>query len=1086
MSVMRATAAEIRPILTVMIGMALAGPVFSADWPMWRNGVERTGVTDESLPASMHLQWSREMLKPQPAWPNEPRLHFDATYEPVAAGGQLFVGSMVDGSLTAIDIETGELNWRFYSDGPVRLAPAVADGRVYFGSDDGLLYCLDASSGKLLWKLSGAPAERGQRRHLGNGRLISFWPVRGGPVVHEGVVYFGAGIWPTMGVFVRAADAKSGRLLWTNGDSNAIENLRIDHNYSHEGGISPQGHLLITGDMVVVPNGRSMPARLDRNTGKLKYFVQGYRNGDSRVSISGDIALVGETGVVSLKDGREIASLWATAGDKRPEGWSWDWDLFEAPLLPYKFAPAIDYRSAIKGGIAYGVEDGVVYAYDLKNAATTRYEKEQNGKQIRPARWDAPLKWKLPTSWAGKKQTTRSVIIAGERLYSHSGRSLFAVDLPVSEKKEATVTWTHELPDVAGSLIAANGRLIVTTRDGTIHCFGETSVNPVAHERTEESTAAAESSVSQLTASLLKESAVTDGYAVVLGIQNPQLVEELLRTSELRVIAVDSDSAKINRLRRRLVTNGEFSKRLELITNDPGSADIPSYIASLLIVADDATAPMDSDDRVRRMFEMLRPYGGTACVMTTDGQNATILNHLSPGLLPGVKTRIADDMVLMTREGPLPGSATWSHETGDASRSFYSRDELVKAPLGVLWYGDGPDHGFYKRKDYGHGVKPQVAGGRMFALQIASNTLHAVDAYTGRLLWTRKVGGSARYVSMPEAVYVGDERKCLVLDAGTGRPLQTFPLDVDRPEDVPVSVTDVRVHGETIAIAVRFNRENSIPKGRWNSELIICLDRSTGQQLWSRSAEHRYHTAAIAMADGRVFCIDSHSPEAIGAMKRRGIETSGLASTLLALNDRTGAVIWKKVVNKPPAVMDSLHFMSMRTRDDWLEYSVDHDLIIAGKGDHTFAVNATNGEDVWNAAMRGDQPLILGPETFINQTGRTYDVKTGKLINGTALFRRGGCNYAVGNVNLLFLRSNCAAYVDVKSGKQFNIRSLRSGCSNSLVAADGLLNVPCFSMGCVCNYPIQTSFAMRHMPETEAWHGESPIRFDRPISDATE
>ena len=49
-------------------------------------------------------------------------------------------------------------------------------------------------------------------------------------------------------------------------------------------------------------------------------------------------------------------------------------------------------------------------------------------------------------------------------------------------------------------------------------------------------------------------------------------------------------------------------------------------------------------------------------------------------------------------------------------------------------------------------------------------------------------------------------------------------------------------------------------------------------------------------------------------------------------------------------------------------------------------------------APRGNQPLILGPETFINQACHTYDVKT---------------------------------------GKQFNIRSLRSGCSNSLVAADG-------------------------------------------------
>ena len=32
--------------------------------------------------------------------------------------------------------------------GPVRLAPAVADGKVYAGSDDGFVYCLDARTGQ--------------------------------------------------------------------------------------------------------------------------------------------------------------------------------------------------------------------------------------------------------------------------------------------------------------------------------------------------------------------------------------------------------------------------------------------------------------------------------------------------------------------------------------------------------------------------------------------------------------------------------------------------------------------------------------------------------------------------------------------------------------------------------------------------------------------------------------------------------------------------------------------------------------------------------------------------------------------------
>ena len=165
--------------------------------------------------------------------------------------------------------------------------------------------------------------------------------------------------------------------------------------------------------------------------------------------------------------------------------------------------------------------------------------------------------------------------------------------------------------------------------------------------------------------------------------------------------------------------------------------------------------------------------------------------------------------------------------------------------------------------------------------------------------------------------------------------------------------------------------------------------------------------------------------------------------------------------------------MGLRTQDDWLAYSIDQGLLLGGKANRTFALNGKTGKQVWQKPVRGQQPLILGPETFINQTGHTYSVGTGDLVSGSALFRRGGCNYAVGGKNLLFLRSNCATYVDIESRQEYAIRNLRSGCSNSLVAADGLLNAPCFSVGCVCNYPIQTSFAMFHMPQSAAWHGDS-------------
>jgi outer membrane protein assembly factor BamB len=46
--------------------------------------------------------------------------------------------------------------------------------------------------------------------------LISVWPVRGGPVIADGRVYFAAGVWPFEGVFVIALDISSGELIWRN------------------------------------------------------------------------------------------------------------------------------------------------------------------------------------------------------------------------------------------------------------------------------------------------------------------------------------------------------------------------------------------------------------------------------------------------------------------------------------------------------------------------------------------------------------------------------------------------------------------------------------------------------------------------------------------------------------------------------------------------------------------------------------------------------------------------------------------------------------------------------------------------------
>ncbi|MCP4645392.1 MAG: PQQ-binding-like beta-propeller repeat protein [bacterium] len=237
------------------------------DWPMWRCDAGRTAVSAEALPDPIRLQWKRVLGPVKPAF-RSPRLQFDGGYEPVIAGKRLFLALPNTDAVCAFDTDTGQEVWRFYTGGPVRLAPAVWQGRVYFGSDDGHVYCLDAETGALVWRFRAVPSNR---KVLGNGRLISLWPVRGGVVVADGRVYFAAGVWPFEGVFVYALDAETGDVVWLNDRVGYLYGTH-PHGAQGLGGVTPQGYLVVNGDELVAPCGTGTPAVFDRGTGHLKSF----------------------------------------------------------------------------------------------------------------------------------------------------------------------------------------------------------------------------------------------------------------------------------------------------------------------------------------------------------------------------------------------------------------------------------------------------------------------------------------------------------------------------------------------------------------------------------------------------------------------------------------------------------------------------------------------------------------------------------------------------------------------------------------------------------------------------------------------
>ena len=81
-----------RAFLLVLLLMWPSKGFGAADWPMYRHDAQRSGYTPEKLPAKLSLLWTyRTRHAPQPAWPRSNRMPLDRAYQPVVAGGLVFV-----------------------------------------------------------------------------------------------------------------------------------------------------------------------------------------------------------------------------------------------------------------------------------------------------------------------------------------------------------------------------------------------------------------------------------------------------------------------------------------------------------------------------------------------------------------------------------------------------------------------------------------------------------------------------------------------------------------------------------------------------------------------------------------------------------------------------------------------------------------------------------------------------------------------------------------------------------------------------------------------------------------------------------
>lgn len=233
------------------------------DWPTRMHDNQRTGVTRESVAFPMSPLWTYTTERaPAPAWTEspaihdylhnwydlKPRQHFDRCMDVAIEGSRVYFGSSTSGAVTCLDIQDGSERWSFFTDAPVRFSPHASDGRIYFGSDDGCVYCVDGETGKEIWRDRAVPRDD---MVWGNQHMISVWPVRTSVLVDGEDVFWTAGMFPEEDMFVCKRKALDGTAVWTK-----------------PAAAPPQGYLLALDDRLFVPSGKSFPRVYSRETGE--------------------------------------------------------------------------------------------------------------------------------------------------------------------------------------------------------------------------------------------------------------------------------------------------------------------------------------------------------------------------------------------------------------------------------------------------------------------------------------------------------------------------------------------------------------------------------------------------------------------------------------------------------------------------------------------------------------------------------------------------------------------------------------------------------------------------------------------------
>ena len=556
------------------------------------------------------------------------------------------------------------------------------------------------------------------------------------------------------------------------------------------------------------------------------------------------------------------------------------------------------------------------------------------------------------------------------------------------------------------------------------------------------------------------------GVCSILGFE-AETALHLVRSDKFLIHLLDTDPDTVAQLREAAEKTGIGIDRVVV---EQGSLERLPYADNMidLLVATQLTESDLAKLSVQEVLRVLRPEGVAVIGRTSDEdaseQFAVKLEKWAN--VDGAKKEKSPLETLVVLRKPIPdGIDAWSHWEHGPDNNPVSTDQVIKAPYMTQYMAEP----FY----IGMPSITTAAGGRTFLAtgHIAHhrrewdmvNLLIARNGYNGTILWQRQLPDTflshrSAFVATKDIFYLLDGDGCLMLDAATGeeKGRVTIPeVDGDwkwmalvdgvfyvmagpQGGDAQIIKGDRTFGGWSWAdLSVGYYQRPRVPWGLGNT--IAAYNIADKRVLWKHREENQIDSRAMAMLDGKIFlyCPEKH---------------------LRCLNADTGEVQWSNADRSVGQLIEEPGRGLVSTpgfRSACLTVATPEALIIQGQTRmNVVALSTKDGSLLWTKkkftnnpnAVYIDGKAILGVGT--RGAHALVDPVSGEVLEEFN-FRKAACTRLTACPDSLFVRGEGTLRFDRKTKKVLVDGSVRPGCQDGALPANGLLYLGPWA--CDCN-----------------------------------